>query len=278
MKLMKIPRRPWTGRSQRASDQPTPPPPRPRRDRVLEDAIAANEIRVLFQPQFEVAGGRVRGVEALARWDGEPDPSSLFERAARANLSERLSRSVQRTAIRSAASWDGALGALRLSLNLLPEDLARPSYAQWLMAELSEAGLDPRRLTLEITEGSLLADVTAASERLTQLRAAGIRIAIDDFGTGYSSLLYLTTLPLDSLKIDRGLIAGLVGGERDRIVVRTMITMARELGLELVIEGVEESAQLDLLNEWGCDLYQGFLGARAMDVPALRELVAGLNR
>ena len=108
-------------------------------------------------------------------------------------------------------------------------------------------------------------DQPAVAERLARLRERGVQIAIDDFGTGYASLAYLTTLPLDMIKIDRGLIADLVGGERDRIVVKAMIRLARELDLKVVVEGVEDASQLALIADWGCDLYQGFLGAGGAD-------------
>jgi EAL domain-containing protein (putative c-di-GMP-specific phosphodiesterase class I) len=109
------------------------------------------------------------------------------------------------------------------------------------------------------------------------LREAGLRIAVDDFGTGYASLAYLTTLPLDMIKIDRGLISDLVGGERDRIVVKALIHLARELDLNVVVEGVETAAQLALIAEWGCDLYQGFLGAGALTYEELTRFVAAAN-
>jgi EAL domain-containing protein (putative c-di-GMP-specific phosphodiesterase class I) len=128
-------------------------------------------------------------------------------------------------------------------------------------------------VTVEITESSLISDQPAAAARLACLRAAGVQIAIDDFGTGYSSLAYLTTLPLDTLKIDRAMIADLVGGSRDRIVVRAMIHLARELGLKVVVEGVESVEQLLLVADWGCDLYQGFLGAGALDCDELERFV-----
>ena len=99
-----------------------------------------------------------------------------------------------------------------------------------------------------------------------------MQIAVDDFGTGYANLVYLTSLPLDAIKIDRAMVADLVGQERDRIVVKAMIAMARELGLKVVVEGVESVAQLDLIAGWGCDLYQGFLGAGALDVAELDAL------
>ena len=115
------------------------------------------------------------------------------------------------------------------------------------------------------------------SEIWAGLREAGLRIAVDDFGTGYASLAYLTSLPLDSIKIDRGLVADLVGGERDRIVVRALIHLARELDLNVVVEGVETAAQLALIAEWGCDLYQGFLGAGALTHEELTRFVAAAN-
>ena len=242
-------------------------------DVELASAIAVDAIELHFQPQIEVASGRIVGVEALARWKGAERPEDLFARAAVSNLSERLSRTVQRKALRMVGQWSGPLAALRVSINLLAEDLERPGYERWLLNEIAGAGLAPERVTAEITESSLVADRPAAAARLAQLRAAGVRIAVDDFGTGYASLAYLTSLPLDSLKIDRGLIADIVGGSRDRIVVKAMIRLARELGLQVVVEGVEEPAQLDLLEGWGCDLYQGFLGARAMSEQELAMFV-----
>jgi len=245
----------------------------PRRDRTLEAVIAHQRIALLFQPQIDPASGDILGVEALARWDGAASAEELFARAARAGLSERLSRLVQRKALRLAATWEGALKPLHLSINLLPEDLARPGYDQWLLEEIEAAGIDPRRITVEITENALLADSDSIAERLARLRSAGVRVAVDDFGTGYASLAYLTSLPLDILKIDRGLIADIVGGARDRIVVKAMIAMARELDLKVIVEGVESTGQLALLADWGCDLYQGFLGAGPLDEAELTRFV-----
>ena len=134
---------------------------------------------------------------------------------------------------------------------------------------MARIGFDPSRLTVEITEHALLVGHDAVADRLARLRAAGVRIAVDDFGTGYASLAYLTSLPLDMLKIDRSLVLGLVAGRRDRIVMRAMIRLAQDLDLLTLVEGVEESGQQALLADWGCDLYQGFLGAAALDEAAL---------
>jgi EAL domain-containing protein (putative c-di-GMP-specific phosphodiesterase class I) len=262
----------------RASDRKVAAPALPLRDRVLERVISRDRIELRFQPQIEPASGRIAGVEALARWSGVESPEELFARAEAAGLAERLSRAIQRKALRTAGSWAGALAGLSLSINLLPRDLDRPGYEQWLLAEIAEAGLTPGQVTAEIVESSLMTDSLEVAGRLARLRAAGVRIAIDDFGTGYSSLAYLTSLPIDAIKIDRGLINHIVGGSRDRIVVKAMIRLARELGLKVIVEGVENLAQLRLLEEWGCDLYQGFLGAAPLDEVELRRFVAAAER
>lgn len=242
-------------------------------DAELEADIAADRVQTVFQPQFNFASGRIVGVEALARLPGCDDAKGLFARASAAGLAERLSRLVQRKALRIVGAWDGPLGELGISINFLPEDLARTGFADALLAEIAATGIDPARVTVEITENTIIADDEAIAARLSQLREHGIRIAVDDFGTGFASLIYLSLLPLDTLKIDRGLIARIESGERDRIVVRGIIRLAHELGLGLVIEGVETAGQLDLLTQWGCDLYQGFLGARPMSEAELARFV-----
>ena len=258
----------------RGSDRPAQAPAAPGRDQLLESVLAHEQIDVLYQPQIEPVSGRIAGAEALARSAMAPTAEALFARAKAAGLSERLSRLVQRKALRSAAVWEGPLKNLKLSINLLPEDISRDGYDQWLLDEAQAVGFDPKRLTVEITENALLVGQVAVAERLARLRSAGVTIAVDDFGTGYASLAYLTSLPLDMLKIDRGLIADIVGGSRDRIVVKAMIRLARELDLMVVVEGVETTPQLVLLAEWGCDLYQGFLGAGALTEEELWRFVA----
>jgi EAL domain-containing protein (putative c-di-GMP-specific phosphodiesterase class I) len=258
----------------RGSDRPAPAPAEPGPDRLLEMVIAYEQIDVFYQPLIEPRTGRVVGAEALARSDVAASAQALFARAAAAKLDERLSRLIQRKALRSAAVWEGPLKDLNLSINLLPEDATREGYDEWLLDEIAAAGIDPHRVTIEITESALIVDQQDVAARLSRLRDAGISIAVDDFGTGYASLAYLTTLPLDMIKIDRGLIADLVGGERDRIVVKAMIHLARELDLKVVVEGVESIGQLALLADWGCDLYQGFLGAGALSHEELMRFVA----
>lgn len=244
-----------------------------RADSALAQAIADDRIQLRFQPQVEPVSGIVVGVEALARWEGEEDSEMLFARAQASGLVERLSRHVQRKAIAIAARWKGELASLALSLNVAAEDLDGDGFDDWLLNEIVANRLNPTRLTLEITEGTLLADPAAASMRLARLRAAGVRVALDDFGVGYANMSMLASLPLDALKIDRALVAQL-STEQGRIIVRAILALARELGLASVVEGVETLAQHALVSDWGCDLVQGFLAAGALDEDELARFVA----
>jgi EAL domain-containing protein (putative c-di-GMP-specific phosphodiesterase class I) len=261
----------------RGSDTGVTLPAAPQRDLMLEAVIAHEQVDVLFQPLIEPISGYTVGAEALARSSVVAGAEMLFARASAGGLSERLSRLVQRKALRCAAVWEGPLRGLGVSINVLPADLARPAYDAWLLDEIATAGIDPQRVTAEITESALLADQEEVAARLGRLREAGVRIAVDDFGTGYANLAYLTSLPLDAIKIDRSLVADIVGGERDRIVVKALIHLARELELKVVVEGVETTSQLALLAEWGCDLYQGFLAAGALTHDELMRFVAAAN-
>lgn len=259
---------------ERGNDRRAAPAPRRRQDDLLAAVIAHQQIAVVFQPQIDPVTGEVEGAEALARWDRVAGAEELFSRAAAAGLSERLSRLVQHKALRAAAAWEGPLRRLRISINLLADEIAQEDYVDWLLDEVRGVGIDPRRVTIEITETALLNDLDTVASRLQRIRDAGVKVALDDFGTGYASLAYLGSLPLDALKIDHGLVARIGSSERDRIVVRSIFSLARELDLTVVVEGVESTAQLVLLAEWGCDLYQGFLGAGALDETELARFVA----
>lgn len=244
----------------------------------LRRALDQDEIEILFQPQVSVTSGRIVGAEALARWRhptfGELGATTLFNVAERSDYLTQLSDHVQRKAIGAAAAWPAMLERLRLSVNITAADIVRPGFAAQFLGLVQDSGFDPRRLTVEVTEGGLIEDLNAAAYLLARLREGGLRVAIDDFGTGYSSLAYLKALPLDYLKIDKRLCEDITGSPRDRIVVRSVIDMARSLGLSVIAEGVETQEQLDLLAQEGCNLYQGFLCSRAIDTAALAALLA----
>jgi EAL domain-containing protein (putative c-di-GMP-specific phosphodiesterase class I)/GGDEF domain-containing protein len=243
----------------------------------LHHAIDRHEIDIRFQPQVSIPTGRIIGVEALARWDhgqhGEIGAEMLFAAADRADLGVALSDHIQQLVLARAARWGKTLGSLRVALNLTAADVTRPGFAALFLARVDASGFPRGRLTIEITETGLIEDLQAVAALLAELRGAGCRVAIDDFGTGYSSLAYLKSLPLDYLKIDKSLTSDIDGSPRDRVVVRGVIDIARSLGVAVIAEGVETSAQLNLLAADGCDFYQGFLLAGPLDEAALKALV-----
>ncbi|MEA3062936.1 MAG: hypothetical protein QOJ94_2717 [Sphingomonadales bacterium] len=245
----------------------------------LRRALDKDEIEILFQPQVAVASRRIVGAEALARWRhpeyGELGAATLFGVAERSDYLAQLSDHVQRKAVTAAAAWPASLSHLRLSVNITAADIVRPGFAAQFLALVAESGFAPGRLTVEVTESGLIEDLAAAAALLASLRQGGLRVAIDDFGTGYSSLAYLKALPLDYLKIDKRLVEDIAGSARDQVVVRSVIDMARSLGLEVIGEGVESEDQLTLLAREGCTLYQGFLCSPPVDAEALAALVAG---
>ncbi len=236
-------------------------------DSGLRAAIAKRTILIVLQPQFEVRGGLLVGAEALARMQhielGEVGAGQLFAAADRCDLREELSHIIQAEAIALASKWPAALSDLRLSVNLGADELT-DGYTARLMDLLNRTGFPAERLTLELTEESLVRDIAVASSQLEQLRAKNIRIAVDDFGTGYSSLAYLKDLPLDYLKIDKGMTPDISGTGKDRIVLRAIIAMGQALGLKIIAEGVEREEELEMLKAEGCDYFQGYLRSQPL--------------
>jgi diguanylate cyclase len=231
-------------------------------DAEIREAVTNDQIAIMLQPQFDVGNGHLVGAEALARWNhpklGEIGAGQLFATADRVDLREELSHLIQRKAIRIASQWIPALGDLRLAVNLGADELGE-GYSERLLAILAETCFDAARLTLELTEESLVRDIELASAQLERLREEGVRIAVDDFGTGYSSLAYLKALPLDYLKLDKGMTPDIGGTGKDRIVLRAIIAMGKALGLKVIAEGVESENELAMLRAEGCDYFQGFL-------------------
>lgn len=226
----------------------------------LIGAMDRDEIVLLFQPQYAVDNGALTGAEALARWNhpvmGRIGAETLFAIAARGDHVVQLSRHIARRALALAACWPEAL---RLSLNVTAEDLATPDFRAAMEEALAESGFDPHRLTLEITEQTLVADPAASRAVLEALAVQGIKVALDDFGTGFSNFRMLKALPLDTLKLDASLVRDVVTDPRDRAILRAIVQMAQALGLKTVVEGIESPDQLAVLRAEGCATYQGFL-------------------
>ncbi len=236
-------------------------------DAALRAALAERNVAIVLQPQFEVSTGHMMGAEALVRLNhaglGEISAGALFAAADRCDLREELSQLIQQEAIALAAKWPAALSDLRLAVNLGADEL-NEGYGGRLLNLLAQTGFAPDRLTLELTEESLIRDLELASGQLELLRTKGVQIAVDDFGTGYSSLSYLKALPLDYLKIDKGMTPDIVGTGKDRIILRAIIAMAKALELKIVAEGVEREEELVMLKAEGCDYFQGYLRAPAL--------------
>ncbi|SBV31585.1 Diguanylate cyclase/phosphodiesterase [uncultured Sphingopyxis sp.] len=237
---------------------------------MVRAALARNEVVIHYQPQYDVATGEMTGVEALLRWQhpelGLLGAGPLVTAARAARLECELTEHAHRVALAEMATWPRALAKLRVSLNITAADLGDPEFAGRFAAMAKAAKVDPDRLTLELTEQAMLSDPASAADQLAQIRALGVAVAIDDFGTGYSSLSLLARLPIDYLKIDSGFTRTIDGSDRDRIVVRAIVDLARALGLLVVAEGIENERQLARLSELGVATWQGFL--KSGPVPA----------
>ncbi|MCT2558223.1 bifunctional diguanylate cyclase/phosphodiesterase [Tsuneonella sp. YG55] len=225
-------------------------------------ALDREEIEIAFQPQYALDDGRIVGAEALARWQhprvGLIGAGPLFAIAERADHVAHLSRHIAEAALAAAGGWPGHL---RLSLNVTPADLASKGFARDFAALVSAAGFDPQRITLEITEQVLLADLDEAAPTIAALRGQGMRIALDDFGGGFCNFRYLKLLALDAIKLDRSMVEGIERDPRDRAVLRAIVALARALDLSVVAEGIETEEQAAIAREEGCALYQGYLGS-----------------
>jgi diguanylate cyclase (GGDEF)-like protein len=251
----------------------------------LRGALDRGELFLDYQPRIDLASGRVTGVEALARWRhasrGAVEPSEFVPIAARAGMSVVLGTWVLEGACRQAVEWDRlGLPALDVSVNVSPDQLVAPDFAVVVAGVLERTGLGPGRLTLETSEEVVLARSAAVVEAAGEIEAAGAHLAVDDFGRGRSSLRDLSRLPLHEVKLDRSLVQGLGDGAAERAVVRSLVVLATELGVEVSALGVETAGQAGLLRELGCHTAQGFwfspaIGAadvtrllRAPEVPA----------
>ncbi|UMG91905.1 EAL domain-containing protein [Nocardioides sp. TF02-7] len=230
---------------------------------ALRRALDAEELSVVYQPQLDLDTGEFVGVEALARWNspdlGPVPPDRFIPVAEDRGTIMQLGEWVLRRACVDVAAAQRRLGRpLRLAVNVSPRQLRSRTWISTVVDALAEAGLEPKQLEIEITEGLLIDDHGDAIAILTALHELGVRIAIDDFGRGYSSLAYLTRFPIDRIKIDRSFVHGITGPGRDAAIVDAVIVMAHALGMEVVAEGVETADQERYLRARGCDEVQGF--------------------
>jgi diguanylate cyclase len=229
----------------------------------LRRALTQHELVLYYQPKVDVQSGIIDSAEALIRWQhptrGVIVPSEFIPLAEESGLILPIGEWVLREACRQARQWrDAGLRPLRVAVNVSAQQFRYKNLLAVVRAALETAGLEPRYLELELTETAVMQDAEQSIEILRQLSALGVRISVDDFGTGYSSLSYLRRLPLDKLKIDRTFIRELAMNREDAEIVRAIVSLAHNLRLKVIAEGVETPDQLAFLRALGCDQYQGF--------------------
>ena len=228
-------------------------------------ALEHEQFEPYFEPQIDLASGRLIGFEALARWNhrlsGLIMPDQFISVAEEIGLIGRLSEQVMRAAFRAAVEWHPSI---KLSVNVSPKMLSDAWLAQKIVRLLSETGLPANRLVVEITESSLFADIDQARTIVDSLKNQGICIALDDFGTGFSSLSYLRTLPFDVIKIDRSFIATIRRDRQSAAIVRAVTTLATALDVPVTVEGIEDAATLDAVVAMGCAVGQGWYFGKPM--------------
>jgi diguanylate cyclase (GGDEF)-like protein len=244
----------------------------------LRRALDANELFLVYQPQVEVATGRIASVEALVRWRhpkrGIVPPDEFIPIAEESGLIVPLSDLVMRQALRQISEWwKAGCCDLRVAVNVSGAQFEAPGFPDWVFAHLDEAGLPGACLELEITESLLMVDEAAAALAVRAVRELGVHVAIDDFGTGYSSLAYLKHFPIEALKIDRSFVADLGRDSNDAAICAAIIAMGRQLGLKIVAEGVETQEQLEFLATHGCTLAQGFYIAKPVEAEEMGRLL-----
>ena len=246
-------------------------------ENALWQAVARGEVDLHYQPQFAADGKRVIGAEALMRWKhpefGNVSPGDFIPIAERNGQIVVLGEWALRKVARDALAWRDTSGALlRVAVNVSARQFGEPNFVELVASVLRETGLPPECLEVELTESVLMENVSQQMEIMTRLRSLGVALAIDDFGTGYSSMAYLRNLPVDRLKIDRAFVRDLPR-PNDVAIVRAMVALAHNLGLEVVAEGVETDAQRALLEEIGIDVLQGYLLGRPQPLDHYRELL-----
>ncbi|MFC3606635.1 putative bifunctional diguanylate cyclase/phosphodiesterase [Stutzerimonas tarimensis] len=235
----------------------------------LRSATDRGDFRLVYQPQVYLGNGALRGFEALLRWDRKGEeimPCDFIPLLEETRLINRVGQWVLSEGIATCRDWHSIFGdELIFSLNVSPVQFASEGLLDSLGRLLDLHGLKPAQLELEVTEGTLMQDLKHSCSKLDSLRRLGVKVAIDDFGTGYSSLAYLRHFEIDTLKIDRLFITNMLDSPRDAAVVSTIIELGRNLGLEVIAEGVETLGQRNWLIEHGCQIMQGFLVSPSLD-------------
>ncbi|WP_413161062.1 EAL domain-containing protein [Capilliphycus salinus ALCB114379] len=244
----------------------------------LRRALEQNEFQLYYQPKVDLKTGQIIGAEALIRWidskRGFVSPGVFIPLAEEIGLIEAIGEWVLRTACKQTKAWHRlGLKEMQIAVNLSGRQFNLPDIRQRVLEVLLSEGLPPSCLELELTESFLIEHEDSSIQKLNRLKALGLQIAIDDFGTGYSSLSYLQQFPFDVLKLDRCFIQDINQNQKNQVIVEAVIKMAHELNLQVVAEGVETQAELELLRQYQCDIIQGYLLSRPLPPQDFQNLV-----
>jgi diguanylate cyclase (GGDEF)-like protein len=238
----------------------------------LREALQNDEFFLVYQPIFNLSDMSPSAVEALIRWEhparGVVQPEEFIPLLEETGLITQIGGWVLREACAQGAAWRKAGSAIEMAVNVSARQLDSDEFVTEVQDALEQSGLDPRALTIEITETTLMRDTEQTIRRLSAIKALGVRIAIDDFGTGYSSLTHVQKFPVDSLKIDRSFISGLKDNKEGEALIHTLVQLGKALSIETVAEGIEMQQELSLLQGERCDSGQGFLFAKPLDLSA----------
>jgi diguanylate cyclase (GGDEF)-like protein len=245
----------------------------------LRVALENEEFSLVYQPTFDLSDMSPTGVEALIRWNsptrGTVQPDDFIPLLEETGLITQIGKWVLEEACRQGAAWRAAGHMIGMAVNVSARQLDTDQLIGDIESALSDSGLAPEALTIEITETTLMRNADETARRLTTIKELGVRIAIDDFGTGYSSLAHLQKFPVDALKIDRSFISGLTNKGEGEALIHTLVQLGKALSIETLAEGIEQTQELSLLRDERCDSGQGFLFARPLDVAATEEFLKG---
>lgn len=248
-----------------------------RLESALHRALEKNEFRMHYQPLLSVRTGNIVATEALLRWDDESlgpmNPSDFIPFAEETGLIVPIGEWVFKQTCAQAKAWNAAGYPVRMFINVSARQLSSSSLVELLRAALAESRLEPRLIQLELTESSFINTTPETLARLHELKAMGIGLAIDDFGMGYSSLNYLRRLPIDTLKIDRSFLTDILRDRFNQSIVRAIVGVAHDLGLQVIAEGVESTEQYAFLADLDCDLWQGFYSSEAQSPEIITDLL-----
>lgn len=244
----------------------------------LHNALEREEFRLHYQPIFTLADNALAGFEALIRWqvgDRLVPPNDFIPHAEQTGLIVPIGAWALQEACREAARWERDFALPKnfsIAVNLSARQFAQPDLVRYLARALDESGLDPGRLKVEITETLVMQNPESVVHKLRGLREMGAKVSIDDFGTGYSSLAYLQRFPINTLKVDRSFVSDLDAFE-NLVIVRTIVSLAHNLGLDVVAEGIETERQRDFLAELTCECGQGFLFSKPLPQSRALEML-----